>query len=75
MTVRRAFPVFLFVLLSLLATSAFGQVVINEVDYDQIGTDSAEFLELKNIGAGPVNLDNFTVELVNGNAGGAARIT
>ena len=25
-------------------------IVINEVDYDQVGTDAAEFLELKNVG-------------------------
>lgn len=47
-------------------------VVINEIDYDQVGADVAEFVELKNVGAGPINLDNFAVELVNGNAGGAA---
>lgn len=47
-------------------------IVINEIDYDQIGVDSSEFLELKNISAAPINLDNYTVELVNGNGGGAA---
>lgn len=47
-------------------------VVINEFDYDQIGTDAAEFVELKNVGPVVANLDNYTLELVNGNAGGAA---
>src|SRR5262245_20593692 len=47
-------------------------LVVNEIDYDQPGTDSAEFLELKNVSAETLNLDNYTVELVNGNAGGAA---
>ena len=47
-------------------------LVINEIDYDQVGTDSAEFVELKNVSGGIVNLDTYTVELVNGNAGGAA---
>src|SRR5262245_32620326 len=47
-------------------------IVINEIDYDQPGTDGAEFLELKNVGPTAVNLDDYTVELVNGNAGGAA---
>ncbi|HEV2856590.1 MAG TPA: ExeM/NucH family extracellular endonuclease [Thermoanaerobaculia bacterium] len=60
----------------LLATAATrpaaAQLVINEIDYDQIGTDSAEFLELKNVSGGVVNLDNYTVQLVNGNGGGAA---
>ena len=48
------------------------QIVINEVDYDQSGTDAAEFLELKNTGAVPENLDLYTVELVNGTGGGAS---
>ena len=46
-------------------------VVINEIDYDQVGGDTAEYLELKNISGGSVNLDNYTVELVNGSGGGA----
>lgn len=55
--------------------SAFGvganTLVINEIDYDQTGTDTAEFIELKNVSGGPLNLDNFTVELINGSMGGA----
>ncbi|HKX47137.1 MAG TPA: lamin tail domain-containing protein [Gaiellaceae bacterium] len=47
-------------------------VVINEVDYDQASIDTAEFLELKNVSASAINLDSYVVELVNGNAGGAA---
>jgi predicted extracellular nuclease len=46
-------------------------VVINELDYDQPSTDGAEFLELANVGTDPVNLDSLSVELVNGNGGGA----
>ena len=46
-------------------------VVINEIDYDQPGTDAAEFLELKNVSSSPIDLDSYSVELVNGNAGGA----
>ncbi len=41
-------------------------LVINEVDYDQVGTDMAEFIELKNVGSTTVNLDSYTLELVNG---------
>ena len=44
-------------------------MVINEVDYDQPGTDTAEFLELKNTSAVAVNLDPYVVELVNGSGG------
>ena len=41
-------------------------LVINEIDYDQPGTDRAEFIELKNVGAADVNLDGVAVELING---------
>ncbi len=47
------------------------QLVINEVDYDQPGTDTAEFVEIKNNGSAAVSLDGWTLELVNGNGGGA----
>jgi predicted extracellular nuclease len=46
-------------------------LVINEIDYDQPGTDASEFLELKNIGEAAINLDTFAVELANGSLGGA----
>ncbi len=46
-------------------------IVINEVDYDQPGTDAAEFIELKNISGSPIDLTDWTVELVNGTGGGA----
>jgi len=49
-------------------------LVINEVDYDQPGTDVAEFIELKNVSAAAINLDNYSLELVNGN-GGAVYVT
>lgn len=41
-------------------------VVINEIDYDQPGTDTAEFIELYNSGSSSVSLDAFSVELING---------
>jgi len=44
-------------------------VVINEIDYDQPSSDTAEFIELKNTGTSSVDLCAFTVELVNGNGG------
>lgn len=46
-------------------------VVINETDYDQPGTDAAEFVEIRNNDLLNFNLGSFTLELVNGNAGGA----
>lgn len=62
------------VLIGLLAVAAFtakGQLVINEVDYDQPGTDAAEFLELLNTGTAAFPLQYVQVVMVNGNAGGA----
>lgn len=47
-------------------------LVINEVDYDQPSTDSAEFLELKNVSGAAINLDPYSIQLVNGTGGGAA---
>ncbi len=48
-----------------------GRLIINEVDYDQAGleqgTNAASFIELKNVGSGPVTLADFAVALVNGN--------
>jgi len=51
------------------------QLVINEIDYDQPGTDTAEFVEIRNNGASAVSLNGWTLELVNGNGGGAAIYT
>ena len=50
-------------------TAPAPRLVINEVDYDQPGTDDAEFFELYNGGTAAVDLDAYTVELVNGNGG------
>ncbi|MBM4372790.1 MAG: lamin tail domain-containing protein, partial [Deltaproteobacteria bacterium] len=43
-----------------------GVPVINEVDYDQPGTDTMEFVEVLNPGPSAVALDLFRLELVNG---------
>ena len=48
------------------------QLVINEIDYDQASTDTAEFIEIKNTSTSAVDLGVYTVELVNGN--GAATV-
>ena len=47
-------------------------LVINEVDYDQPSSDTAEFLEIKNADTAPVNLSGYEIQLVNGSGGGAA---
>jgi len=46
-----------------LPTSA---LVLNEVDYDQPGTDTAEFIEILNVSLSPVSLSGIAVYLVNG---------
>jgi len=46
------------------------RLVINEVDYDSVGTDTAEFIEIRNNGPGPASLSGVAIVLVNG-AGGA----
>lgn len=49
--------------------------MINEVDYDQPGTDAAEFLELKNVGSTAYPLDEVAVILVNGSGAPATYLT
>jgi Lamin Tail Domain/Bacterial Ig domain len=43
-----------------------GTIVINEVDYDNVGTDAKEFIELFNPGSASVALAGLAVVLVNG---------
>ena len=51
-------------LLFLLTTLSFSQLVINEIDYDQPGTDANEFIEI----AGPSGTySNVVISLINGN--------
>jgi len=60
---------FSFVLVfALAAFSASAQVVINEVDYDQPGTDTSEFVELYNNSANAVMLSDYSLIFYNGNA-------
>lgn len=43
-----------------------GSLVINEIDYDQPGTDAAEFIEIKNVSGSPIDLADYRVYLING---------
>ena len=52
-----------------LTAPANAAVIINEIDYDQPGSDTAEFIELYNNGINPVPLDGYTINLVNGSNG------
>ena len=45
---------------------AGGGLVINEVDYDQPGTDADEFVEIYNATAAPIDLTGVALVLVNG---------
>ncbi|HZA41432.1 MAG TPA: ExeM/NucH family extracellular endonuclease [Actinomycetota bacterium] len=56
-------------------TSALAQsttLVVNEIDYDQPSFDTAEFLEIKNVSDAAIDLDGYSVEMVNGVNGGAS---
>ena len=46
-----------------------GFLVINEIDYDQAGTDANSFIEIYNPSAAPVPLAGLAISLVNGGAG------
>jgi predicted extracellular nuclease len=46
-------------------------LVINEIDYDQPSTDTAEFVEILNAGVTTADLAGWTLQLVNGNGGSA----
>jgi hypothetical protein len=46
--------------------STVARLVINEVDYDQVGTDTAELIEIKNASAQPASLAGLQLVLVNG---------
>ena len=70
----RRFPPILARSLALLAFAApagaaSSTLVVNEIDYDQPGTDTAEFVELRNVAATAVDLDAYTLQLVNGSTG------
>ncbi len=47
-------------------TVGIDHLIINEVDYDQPGTDMAEFVEIYNPSAGDVDLTGISLVLING---------
>ena len=47
-------------------TCAACNVIINEVDYDQGGTDDAEFIELYNPCGQSIDLSTYSIQLING---------
>ena len=59
--------------LMLFPALSYAAIVINEFDYDQPGTDDAEFIELYNSGGSSVSLDGYVLDLINGSTGSAYR--
>src|SRR5689334_15461514 len=48
------------------SSSASAHLVINEIDYDQVGTDDAEFVEIFNPSTNAIALAGLELVLVNG---------
>src|SRR5262249_29848321 len=44
-------------------------LVINEIDYDNVGTDGAEYVEIYNASSAPIALTGYSLVLVNGGNG------
>ena len=57
-------------LVAITAQSNAQSLVINEIDYDQPGTDSAEYVEIFNAGSTPINLADYRLVLWNGSPTG-----
>ena len=57
----------------IVASQAQAGVIINEVDYDQPGADTAEFIELFNSSGQTVALNGFSLELINGTSSASYR--
>jgi len=51
---------------SVVAIGSGGGLVLNEVDYDNVGTDTAEYVEILNAGPTPIDLTGYQLVLVNG---------
>jgi Lamin Tail Domain len=64
--VRRLLALTCAALCSLAFSQAHASLVISEIDPDQDGTDTAEFIELANVGPAAVALGSLYVVLVNG---------
>ena len=52
------------------SAAAANDLVINEIDYDQPSTDTAEFVEILNRDTVSVDLASYSIERINGNGGG-----
>ncbi|HEY2775082.1 MAG TPA: lamin tail domain-containing protein [Candidatus Binatia bacterium] len=52
--------------LTIVAPGSATSLVINEIDYDNVGTDAAEFVEVFNPTSAPISLSGIALVLVNG---------
>jgi large repetitive protein len=50
-------------------SEALPALVVNEIDYDQVGADAGGFVELYNAGLGPADLEGLALVLVDGARG------
>jgi len=66
METPRKLSLLLLTISSCTAYGSYASILINEFDYDQVGSDTAEFIELFNTGNSIVSLDNFSIDLING---------
>ncbi len=57
------------------STCLIDHLVINEIDYDQVGNDSAEYIEIFNGSGGAISLAGYKVVLVNGSSTPGAAYT
>jgi predicted extracellular nuclease len=48
-------------------------LVINEIDYDQPSTDTAEFVEIRNNDSVSVDLSSYSIQMINGSGGAQYR--
>ncbi|HEY7468136.1 MAG TPA: lamin tail domain-containing protein, partial [Acidimicrobiia bacterium] len=53
------------------AAAASTTLVLNEIDYDQPSTDTAEYVEIKNVSGDAISLDGYAVQMINGASGAA----
>ncbi len=53
------------IIIGSVAFNSHAAIIINEIDYDQPRTDTAEFIELYNTGASPVSLNDYSIDLIN----------
>lgn len=51
--------------------STHATVILNEIDYDQPGVDTAEFIELYNTSSGIISLNGYYIDLINGSSNSA----